>query len=118
MPRPITEPSVRDGLLPLPGRVPALQARGAVLAQVDEVLRLRRELRDEADLDRLDVVGACTRREMLRERGVMRRVVLGVLLDGDTRVRRLVLRVEVVVAEVAEDVDRERDVARARDAEA
>ena len=42
-------------------------ARRAVLAQVDEVLRLSLELRDEADLDRLDVVGAGAGREVLRE---------------------------------------------------
>src|SRR5215211_2504069 len=68
---------VRDALLPLPGQPPALQLRRAVLAEVDELLRLRGELGDEADLDRLDVGCPGVRRNVLREI----RVVNGVVLD-------------------------------------
>ncbi len=74
----------------------------------------RLELSDEADLDRDDVVGAGTRREVLGEVRVVRCVVLDVFLDRDAGVGLLELLVEIVVAEVAEQVDAERHVAMAR----
>ena len=105
---------VCNGLVPLPGRVARLQSLGPVVTQVNEVARLNRVVRDEADFDRLDVVGSRARGEMLGERRVVRRIVLGVFLDRDSGMRRLVLLVEVVVPEVAEDVDRECDAAALR----
>src|SRR5262249_20882262 len=56
----------------------------------------------------------CARSEMLSEGGVMRRIVFGVFLDRDSGMRRLVLLVQGVVPEVAEDVDGQRDVALLR----
>ena len=97
-----------ERLLPLPRQPPVLERSRAVLAQVHEPLRLGLELRDEADLDRLDVGGAGVRGDALREVRVVDRVVLNRLLDRDAGMRRLVLLVEVVVAEVAEEADRQR----------
>jgi hypothetical protein len=70
---------------------------------------LRLELRDEADLDRLDVVRARVDREMLGQIRVMVGVALDVFLDVDPRVRRLEPLVEIVVSEVAEQADPQGD---------
>src|SRR4029079_10037606 len=92
-------------LLPLPRQPPVLERSRTVLAQVHEPLGLSLELGDEADLDRLDVGGSGVRSDALREGRVMDRVVLDRLLDRDAGMRRLVLLVEIVIAEVAEEAD-------------
>ncbi len=98
-------PALADRLLVLPGQPAALDRVCTVLAQVDQVLRLGGVQRNGADLDRLDVGRTCAGREVLRELGVVIRVALDLLLDRHARVRGLVLLVEVVVPEVAEQAD-------------
>ena len=111
MPRPICAPFGATDCAHFHGSHWLFSFEAPYGVQVDEVLWLSLELRDEADLDRDDVVGAGAGREVLREVRVVIRIALDVFLDRDAGVSLLELLVEVVVAEVAEQVDAKRRVA-------
>ena len=81
-----------------------------VVEVVHELRRLRAEPGDLADLDRLEVGGTGTGEQVRLEVLVVVGVGGDVLLDRDVRVRLLVLGVQVLVSEVAEQVHGQRDL--------
>src|SRR5690606_24875497 len=100
--------------LPLPGQEVLLQVGRAVLGEVDEVVALaEEELLDDALFDGDDVTRAAARRDVLLQLGNVVGVEVGdvVLFDDDVRVLFHVLLEELVVAEDAEGVDGEGDLA-------
>src|SRR5690606_3531501 len=103
-----------QALLPLPVEVLALALVEPVLLEVDEPLRLGGEGADVAHLGGLDVAGAGVGGQPL-DQVVVVVVELGDVLDDlDVRVGLLVLLVERLEAEVAEEVDGQLDLLRGR----
>ena len=94
------------GLLVLPGEPLVLLVVRAVVLEVHELVGALEEVDDLALLDGDHVAGAAAGGDLLGELGVVRpEVALGGLDDLDAGVVLLELLVELLVAEVAEDVD-------------
>ena len=99
------------GLVVLPVQPVALDVVRSELLEVDELVRRLQEADDRAFLDGDHVACAAPGRDVLRQsRRVLAEVALGLLDDRDVRVRRHVLRVQVLVAEQAEVLNLEGDL--------